>query len=102
MRPENVSTLLFVMPQPVPVNVIVPAVGASVWLAFTVKVPDTLKFPVGCTVGVVDIVRPLNVSVPLLDMVHAALFIVTVPDVGAKVVLPLTVSVPPILKLAVG
>ena len=35
------------MPQPVPLRVIVPAVGASVLLEFTVSVPPMLKLAVG-------------------------------------------------------
>ena len=98
----NVRVLLLVIPQVVPEKVIVPAVGASVWLEFTVSVPVTPKFAEGWVVGVAATVRPLNVSVPLFDTVHPTALIVMVPPVGASVCDEFTVNAPAMLKLAAG
>ena len=92
VRPLKVSAPLLAMVHPVPLIVIVPAVGASVCDEFTVRVPDTPKFAVGWTVGVTAIVNAEKVSVPEFDIVQAALFIVIVPLDGVNV--PVTVKSP--------
>jgi len=76
--------LAFEIPQPVPVIVIVPAVGASVCDALTVSRPETPKFAVGCVDGVPAIVKPLNVNVPPLVIVQPVPFNETVPPAGAN------------------
>jgi hypothetical protein len=102
VKPLKVSVPLFVIPHPVPVIVIVPAVGVSVVLAFTVSVPLTEKFAEGCVVGVTAIVKPLKVSTLLFVIAHAVPAIVMVPPVGANVWAALTVNVALIEKLAEG
>ncbi len=62
----------------------------------TVKAPVTAKLAVGCADGVPAMVRPLKVNVPELLTDHPVPVIVMVPPVGASVVEPLTVKVPPI------
>jgi hypothetical protein len=98
----NVNVPEFETPQPVPVIVIVPAVGANVVEPFTVSVPATKKLSVGCVDGVPAIVNPLNVNVPPLVIVQAVPVNVTVPAVGAKVVDPFIVKGPATEKFAVG
>jgi hypothetical protein len=47
-----------------------------------------------CAVGVVEIVKPLNVSVPVLEILEPAADIVIVPPLGANVTPLFTVSAP--------
>ena len=102
VRPEKVKTLLLVIPQLVPVIVIVP-VGIKLCEALTVNVPEILKLALDCEEGVPSTVSPLKVSIPLLVMPQEVPVIVTVPFDGAKPepVLALLVKVPAILKLVV-
>ncbi len=90
-----------IVPDAPPELITVPADGVNTADALIVNVPATLKLADAVTVADAVIAIPLNVRVPLLA-IAAPLLNVIVPLVGANVVLPLTVSVPPTLKLAVG
>lgn len=68
-----------------PVIVIIPAVGAKVCEALTVKALETEKLAVGWVPGVPAIVRPKKVKMAELVMPQLVPVIVIVPAVGAKV-----------------
>jgi hypothetical protein len=93
VSPLNVNVPLFVIPQPVPVIVTAPAVGASVMPELTVNIPLTEKLAAVCVVGVDATVNPIKVNVPLFVMPQPTADIVIVPPEGAKVAEALTVSV---------
>ena len=93
VNPLNVNVPLLLIPQPVPVIVIAPAVGASVMPEFTVNIPLTEKLAAVCVVGVTAIVNPLKAKVPLFVIPHPTADIVIVPPDGANVAEALTVSV---------
>ena len=83
---------------PLPVNVPPPlmmSAAAGVNVPLTVIVPPTLKLPLPVVVQL--IVRPLNASVPELEIEPPV--IVIVPPEGLKLALVFTVSVPAMLKL---
>ena len=67
-----------------PIIVMVPAVGARVLLAFTVKAPETEKDDVGWAEGVSEIVRPLKTNVLELVIPQPVVAIVIVPPDGEK------------------
>ena len=94
VNPLNVNVPLFVIPQPVPVIVIAPAVGASVMPELTVNIPLTEKLPAVCVVGVAAIVNPLKVKAPVFVMPQPTADIVTVPPLGEKFTPEFTVSAP--------
>lgn len=87
----NVSTPELTIDEP-SFMVMVLAVGARVLELFTVNAPATLNELEGCVLGVSAIVKPLNTSVPELEIVQLAVLSVIVPPVGER--LPLT----PIVK----
>jgi hypothetical protein len=93
VSPLNVNVPLFVIPQPVPVIVTAPAVGASVMPELTVNIPLTEKLAAVCVVGVDATVNPIKVNVPLFVMPQPTADIVIVPPEGAKVAEAFTVNV---------
>lgn len=99
VRLLNVRVPVLDMDEPLSM-VTVPDVGAKI--AFTVNAPAILNDAVGCVPGVPDIVSPLNVSVPELDMDQVVPVNVMVPDVGERFFELFTVKVPAILNEAVG
>ena len=102
VSPLNVIAPMFVIPHPVPVMVIVPAVGASVMPELTVNIPLTEKLAAVCVVGVAATVNPLKVKVPLFVMPQPTADIVIVPPEGAKVAEALTVRVLLILHVVLA
>ena len=91
-----------VIPQSVPVMVMVPFEGAKLTEPLTVKVPPILKLVVIWVEGVPAMVKPVNVkAVPLLVIFQPVPVMVIVP-VGAKVTPLLLVNVPAIEKFALG
>lgn len=85
VNPLNVSVPELATAQLLPVMVTVPAVGAKVWLLFTVSVPLMPKLVVGCVDGVPAIVRSANVKVPVFATVQFVPDIVIAPLVGVNV-----------------
>src|SRR3990167_3519306 len=86
-------------PDPTPLMVIVPEVGASVQVEPFVKVPATENEVFAVTaVEEQDVVRLINVNVPPF-VITPPPFTVSVPAVGVKV--PVTLNVPPTAAVAV-
>ena len=84
---------VFTRVQPVEEAVMVPAVGAKVAPALTVKAPAKEKLALVCVVGVFATVKPVKYKVPELEMAHAVPEVVMVALVE-KSALALMVSVP--------
>ena len=99
VSPLNVNVPLLLIPQPVPVIVIVPPEGLKVAPVPTVRVPPMLKPVEVVTVALLAIVKPLNVRFPGFEM-DAPLFMVIAPADGLKVDAEFpSVNTPLMLKL---
>ena len=88
----NVGEALNEKVQPVPVMVMVPALGANTALAPVVSAPATLKLLVADTVALAATARCWNASVPELEIDPP--YIVMVPEEGEKFAPAPTVSEP--------
>ena len=98
VSPEKVNVPLLVMPQPVPVMVMVPLDGIKDLVMSTVRVPPTLKEELGWELGVPEIVRLLKVKVPELVIPQAVPVMVIVPLEGEKLADEPLAKVPAMLK----
>ena len=102
VNPLKVNVPELTIDQPVPDIVIVPEDGAKVFVELTVNAPATENELVGCVEGVSEIVKFLNVNVPVLAIDQSVVVIVMVPADGAKVTPMSTYNNPLIEKELVG